>query len=115
MYTRFVGFCVQAGWRKSKEGGWKTPIAPVLRYCAVVSDDSPVFKLLAETTKTVKAMRNPLSAELSNILKTTGFELQRSFGENASPTDLDKNGNGIFMVVCLSAPGIHIADYKGRS
>jgi hypothetical protein len=117
MYTRFVGFCVQAGWRKSKEGGWKTPIAPVLRYCAVVSDDSPVFKLLAETTKTVRRLwyRKPSSAELSNILKTTSFELQRSFGENASPTDLDKNGQSVFMVVYLSAPKTHIADCTGRS
>jgi hypothetical protein len=117
MYTRFVGFCVQAGWRKSKEGGWNT-IAPVLRYCAVVSDDSPAFKLLAETTWTIMRLmwrEKPTSAELSNILKTTRFELQRSFGENASPTDLDKNGNNVFMVVRLSAPGTHIADCTGRS
>jgi hypothetical protein len=114
MYTRFVDFCVQAGWRKSKEGGWNT-IAPVLRYCAVVSNDSPVFKLLAETTKTVEAMQNPPSAELSNLLKTTSLELQRSFGANASPTDLDKNGRSIFVVVRLSAPGTHIADCTGRS
>jgi hypothetical protein len=116
MYTRFVGFCVQAGWRKSKEGGWKTPIAPVLRYCAVVSDDSPAFKLLAETTKTVRELgyQKTPSAELSNILKTTGFELKCSFGKNASPTDLDKNGRSIFMVFRLSAPDVHIADFTGR-
>jgi hypothetical protein len=82
-----------------------------------VSDDSPVFKLLAETTETVKRrrFRNPSSTELSNILKTTSFELQRSFGENASPTDIDKNGKGIFMVFHLSTPSIHVADYTGRS
>jgi hypothetical protein len=116
MYTRFVGFCVQAGWRKSREGGWNT-IAPVLRYCAVVSDDSPAFKLLAETTKTVTRLgyRKPPAAELSNLLKTTNFELKRSFGENASPTDLDKNGRSIFMVFRLSAPDVHIADCTGRS
>jgi hypothetical protein len=116
--SRFVGFCVQAGWRNSRGGGWNT-IAPVLRYRAVVSDDSPAFKTLRYAIDKARALRSHSKHALanlstaSNILATTSISLQRSFGKNASPSDLDRNGNGIFSVLCPSIHRVTISNCIG--
>jgi hypothetical protein len=111
VYSRFVGFCIQAGWQSSRGGGWNT-IAPVLRYRAVVSRDSPAFKILQDATTSVYSTisSRPSSTAVSEILATTSLNLQCIFGNEASPTDIDEDGNGIFSVICVSTPCIHISD-----
>ena len=103
VYTRFLGLCVQAGWQSSRKGGWNT-IAPVLRYRAVVSRDSPAFKLLDDVRDTVCSMRRSKLTDsyLTDLLLTTSSSLQRCFGTEARPTDLDEHGNGILCVSVLS-------------
>jgi hypothetical protein len=98
MYSRLVGFCIQAGWQYSRQGGWNT-IAPVLRYRAVVSRSSPAFKVLYNAIMVLVSAKAELSQEeLRDIVSTTSTTLSRAFGNDASPSDLDENGNGVLYV-----------------
>jgi hypothetical protein len=98
VYSRLVGFCIQAGWQSSRQGGWNT-IAPVLRYRAVVSRNSPAFKVLDNAIMTLDFMTAKCSQEqLRDIVSTTSITLSRAFGNGASPSNLDENGNGVLHV-----------------
>jgi hypothetical protein len=93
IYTRVIGCCVLAGWQCSRRGGWNS-IAPMLRYRAI-RNTSPAFKLLEDAKTTVY---NGEYKSLPDLLSSTSSALQRCFGKEALPTDLNENGNGIFLV-----------------
>jgi hypothetical protein len=108
VYSRLFGVFVQAGWQRTR-GGWKTSIAPVLRYRAVVSSQSPVFKLLDSVSAKLSQFLiecKPSQQEMSNVLTATSRDLLRCFDNDARPTDLDQNGNGIFYV-CIQSLLMH--------
>lgn len=66
----------------------------MLRYRAI-RNSSPAFKLLEDAEKT---LYNREYKSLPDLLSSTSSALQRCFGKDALPTDLDGNGNGIFQV-----------------
>jgi hypothetical protein len=109
VYSRLFGVFIQAGWQRTRGGGWKTSIAPVLRYGAVVSSQSPVFRLLGRVS--AKLSQFPIQCEASqqemtNVLTAISRDLLRCFDNDARPTDLDQNGNGIFYV-CIQSLLMH--------
>lgn len=96
-----VSFCVQAGWQRSKRGGWNS-IAPVLRYRAVVPRGTGAFGVLRDAKIAIQRLewRDISQEQLTGILTTTTTTLQRAYRTYASPYDIDEDGRSL-LYVCL--------------
>jgi hypothetical protein len=97
-------YCVQLGWQVAQDRGWRN-VQPILRYRAVVPDDSLVFALLKNTRREFSGWksrglisRETVKRKIYTVLST----LRRSFGNGASPTDVNESGDTIFHVRALS-------------
>lgn len=96
--NRLVSFCVQVGLQRSRRGGWNS-IAPVLRYRAVVPRGTGAFGVLKDAKKAIWALdRGPSQEQVTGILINTTSTLQRMFTTNASPYDMDENGDSLLRV-----------------
>jgi hypothetical protein len=112
VYSRFVGFCLQVGWCNSRRGGWTSPIAPVLRYRAVVSSDSPAFRVFRDVENIIHR-REIDRKDIANAFSSLPTKLLRSFGKDASPNDIDQHGNGIFFVRSLPNSRACMSNHAG--
>jgi hypothetical protein len=96
--NQIVGFCIKAGWQRSKVGAWNS-IAPFMRYRAVVPSDTGAFKILAEAERKIWVLSLGRSHEqLSSLIRTTSRALQESFHTGASPYDVNVDGQSLLAV-----------------
>jgi hypothetical protein len=106
--NRIVGICIQPGWQKSKSGGWNT-IAPVLRCRTVVPQTLGVFKILSDARDVISEMTSPgrPSRRVDYIISTVSTALQKSFGKDSSPEDVDEDGNSMLQV-CFPVQSVYM-------
>lgn len=92
-----LSFCVQAGLKRSRRGGWNS-IAPVLRYRAVVPRGTGAFKVLRDAQNAMWFSRMHSQEQRTDILMNATTSLQRSFQTSASPYDVDEDGHDLLSV-----------------
>ncbi|KAH5442343.1 hypothetical protein HBI23_131770 [Parastagonospora nodorum] len=101
VYNKVLQACIQVGWESSRTKGWNT-IAPMLRYTAVVSQDTGAFKIFNDAERSLLALRfrEPKDGErMTQILSETAMALQATLGKDFSPLDIDEHGNSILHAV----------------
>lgn len=92
-----LSFCVQAGLKRSKRGGWNS-IAPILRYRAVVPQGTGAFKILQDAKRAIIDSRPCSQQKFTDILTTATTSLQRTFQTIASPYHLEESGSCLLDV-----------------
>jgi hypothetical protein len=97
MKLHWLRYCVQVGWQVSQERGWRN-VQPILRYRAVVSNDSHLFALLEGLVPDKLTLNTATREQIFTKCREVSVILTCSLGYTVCPEDVNEYGQTLLHV-----------------